>query len=107
MASMPRFSVNEFITKKDRYITKKVLLMGIVKEGSIVLKGDTASFILSKNNQELSVYYDGQDGIPDTFKEGIQALLEGKINNKGQLFLANKITTKCASKYNKDHLNDS
>ena len=46
----------------------------------------------------LKVVYSGIDPLPDTFKDGAQALADGKLGPDG-VFQASKIQAKCASKY--------
>ncbi len=70
---------------------------GHVVPGSVVKSEDGLSikFVIEEQGQQLPVSYHGI--VPDTFKEDIDVLLEGKYAN-GQ-FAANQIFTKCASKY--------
>ena len=42
--------------------------------------------------------YTGSDPLPDTFRDGAQALADGKLDKDG-VFRAAKIQAKCASKY--------
>ena len=42
--------------------------------------------------------YSGLDPLPDTFRDGAQALAEGKMDRDGT-FHATNIQAKCASKY--------
>ena len=100
--SLPRFSVTAFKQKKAEYTGRKVIVMGFIKEGSVKQKGDTANFLLANEGQAVPVFYNGQDGLPDTFEEGNRALVEGSWQTGAGLFVADKITTKCASKYNTD-----
>ena len=46
----------------------------------------------------MTVLYDGIEPLPDTFRDGAQAVAEGKLDRDG-VFLASKIQAKCASKY--------
>ena len=46
----------------------------------------------------LKVAYTGSEPLPDTFKDGAQALADGKLD-RDQVFHAAKIQAKCASKY--------
>ena len=42
--------------------------------------------------------YVGTDPLPDTFKDGAQCLVEGKVQPDGR-FVAETVQAKCASKY--------
>ena len=55
-------------------------------------------FVLVQEDQRLRVAYLGADPLPDTFRDGAQALADGKLGRDG-VFQANKIQAKCASKY--------
>lgn len=70
---------------------------GHVVPGSVIKSDDGLSirFTIEEQGQQMPVSYHGI--VPDTFKEDIDVLLEGKYVN-GQ-FAANQIFTKCASKY--------
>ena len=60
--------------------------------------GSRVEFVLVQENTKLKVAYTGTDPLPDTFKDGAQALADGKLGKDG-VFQANKIQAKCASKY--------
>ena len=46
----------------------------------------------------MKVAYTGTDPLPDTFRDGAQALADGRMGRDG-VFHASKIQAKCASKY--------
>ena len=46
----------------------------------------------------MTVAYAGTDPLPDTFRDGAQALADGRLDPDG-VFRAGKIQAKCASKY--------
>jgi cytochrome c-type biogenesis protein CcmE len=71
---------------------------GDVEKGSIVRNGSEVRFVLTQNELKLPVVYTGTDPLPDTFRDGSQALADGKMRPDG-VFQANKIQAKCASKY--------
>lgn len=102
-------AVSGFQQSKTYYVTVSELLSaktarnhirvgGTVAAGSIARHGDTLSFRLSQNAQSLSVVYVGTETLPDTFKDGAQAIVEGSYAPSG-IFQANHIQAKCASKY--------
>jgi cytochrome c-type biogenesis protein CcmE len=53
---------------------------------------------LIQNDLTLNVVYTGADPLPDTFKDGSQAVADGKLASDG-VFHATKVQAKCASKY--------
>jgi cytochrome c-type biogenesis protein CcmE len=77
---------------------KRLRVGGDVETGSIQRVGHETCFILRQDKQTLKVAYSGSDPLPDTFRDGAQALAEGKLGTDGT-FHANKIQAKCASKY--------
>src|SRR5271154_1769116 len=55
-------------------------------------------FVLEEQGKQLTVNYVGRDPLPDTFKDGAQALVEGQVMPDGK-FTADQVQAKCASKY--------
>ncbi len=79
-------------------LEKRLRLGGDVVANSIVREGKDVRFKLIWEGAEMNVVYNGTDPLPDTFKDGSQALADGKLGADG-VFQANKIQAKCASKY--------
>jgi cytochrome c-type biogenesis protein CcmE len=77
---------------------KQLRVGGDVESGSIQRVGTQVQFVLMQQNQKLKVAYTGTDPLPDTFRDGAQALADGKLGKDG-VFRAAKIQAKCASKY--------
>jgi len=71
---------------------------GDVEQGSIVRNGGEVRFVLKQDALRLPVVYNGSEPLPDTFRDGSQALADGKMMANGT-FQATKIQAKCASKY--------
>ena len=82
----------------DQAYTKRLRVGGDVSAGSIVRKGGVVEFTLVQEKRTLKVAYSGSDPLPDTFRDGAQALADGKMGHDG-VFYANKVQAKCASKY--------
>ena len=81
-------------------------LFGTVKgEGiSRLNPGPGVSFLLEdKDNasQVLRVVFQG--AVPDTFKEGAEVIIEGKLLGDENTFKAESLMTKCPSKYQKEN----
>lgn len=79
-------------------IDKRLRVGGDVKENSIIREGGQVRFTLVQNDHHLQVIYTGADPLPDTFKDGSQAVADGKLGADG-IFRATKVQAKCASKY--------
>jgi len=82
----------------DQAYAKRLRVAGDISTGSIMRKGNVVEFTLVQEKLNLKVAYDGMDPLPDTFRDGAQALADGKMGRDG-VFHANKVQAKCASKY--------
>jgi len=91
-------TISELGQLGDQAYTKRLRVGGDVGAGSIVRKGNIVEFMLVQEKRNLKVFYDGTDPLPDTFRDGAQALADGRMGRDG-IFHANKIQAKCASKY--------
>jgi cytochrome c-type biogenesis protein CcmE len=91
-------TVKELNSMSGKSKTSKIRVGGDVAGGSITRKADIVEFTLQQENATLRVSYDGKDPLPDTFKDGAQALADGRLGPDG-VFHANKIQAKCSSKY--------
>jgi cytochrome c-type biogenesis protein CcmE len=78
--------------------TKRVRVGGDVEGHSIVRGAGVVRFNLVQDKITLPVVYEGRDPLPDTFKDGAQALAGGRLDSAG-VFHAQEIQAKCASKY--------
>ena len=93
------FKTLEEIEKMDNAAkSRKLRIGGFIEAGSIKRNGQEVSFVLTQNERKLNVIYTGSDALPDTFKDGAEALADGKLSPDGVLH-ANKLSAKCASKY--------
>jgi cytochrome c-type biogenesis protein CcmE len=91
-------TVSEIQKSPDEARAEKVRVAGDVAQGSIHRKAGEVDFVLIQDKQTLRVAYTGEDPLPDTFRDGAQALAEGKLGADG-VFQAKQIQAKCASKY--------
>lgn len=102
-------AISGFQQSKTYYVTvnelthagksrERVRVGGIVAAGSITRRGGQVSFLLSQDRNSIPVVYVGSDTLPDTFKDGAEAIVEGSYTT-GADFRAEKIQAKCASKY--------
>ncbi|WP_457571609.1 cytochrome c maturation protein CcmE [Desulfovulcanus sp.] len=57
--------------------------------------------LVDKDDQSKSIKVKYLGAVPDTFKPGVEVIVEGKMAPDGQLFLAKTLMTKCPSKYKK------
>jgi cytochrome c-type biogenesis protein CcmE len=77
---------------------RHVRVGGDVQSNSIIHEAGMVKFNLMQDKQILRVAYEGRDPLPDTFRDGAQALADGRLGSDG-VFHATEIQAKCASKY--------
>ena len=95
-------TVDEYSTMKENLDGKTLRLAGDVVAGSINRSKPQMEFVISSRDHNIKVRYTGTDIIPDTFKDGSKALVEGKPGPDG-IFQASHIEAKCASKYESEY----
>jgi cytochrome c-type biogenesis protein CcmE len=95
-------TISELTQMNDQGKEKRIRVGGDIAPHSIVRNGREVEFMLAQvegpKQLHLKVVYSGIDPLPDTFKDGAQALADGKLGPDG-VFHATKIQAKCASKY--------
>jgi len=91
-------TISELNAMGNRAKGERLRVGGDVVPGSIVRTGSEVRFTLKQDARRLNVIYRGIDPLPDTFKDGAQALADGRLASDGS-FEANRIQAKCASKY--------
>jgi cytochrome c-type biogenesis protein CcmE len=87
-----------FTQSKTSALHQRMRVSGNVRTGTIERLGDRVNFVLTEQGKDLPVSYVGRDPLPDTFKDGAQALVEGKMLPDNR-FEAEQVQAKCASKY--------
>jgi cytochrome c-type biogenesis protein CcmE len=102
-------AVSGFQQSKTYYVTVKELTSGksahqhvrvggIIVPGSIHRSGQILTFRISQEDESIPVTYIGKDTLPDDFKGGANAIIEGNYLADGT-FNAQQVQAKCASKY--------
>jgi len=92
----------EFRAMQKELEGKTVKIAGEVLAGSIDRSKSQIEFTIGEGTVSLRVRYVGKAVIPDTFKEGSKALVEGTLGQDG-VFIARHIEAKCASKYEAEY----
>jgi cytochrome c-type biogenesis protein CcmE len=95
-------TVDEYSSMKADRDGKVLKLAGEVVQGSIDRSKPQMEFQISSQDSRILVRYVGKDIVPDTFKDGTKALVEGKADADG-VFQASHIEAKCASKYEAEY----
>jgi cytochrome c-type biogenesis protein CcmE len=91
-------TISELSTLPAPGLHQRMRVSGNVRPGSIEHRDGRIDFVLEEQGKALAVRYIGADPLPDTFKDGAQALVEGRLQPEGG-FLAEQVQAKCASKY--------
>ncbi len=91
-------TISELPTLSGSSLHQRLRVGGDVKTGSIQHYSGRTDFVLVEDGKGLTVSYVGTDPLPDTFKDGAQCLVEGKVQPDGR-FVAETVQAKCASKY--------
>lgn len=91
-------TISELPTLQAAALHQRMRVSGNVRAGSIAHRDGAVDFVLEEQSKTLPVRYVGRDPLPDTFKDGAQALVEGNLTGDGS-FQAEQVQAKCASKY--------
>src|SRR5580698_1553043 len=91
-------SISEMDQMGGNAYGKRLRVGGDVAAGSIRRIGKETQFVLIQDKLKLTVAYTGSEPLPDTFRDGAQALADGKLDHDG-VFRAAQVQAKCASKY--------
>jgi cytochrome c-type biogenesis protein CcmE len=91
-------TIAELDTLNGSAARQRIRVAGDVRPGSIEHLTGRVDFVIVEQTHELKVSYVGRDPLPDTFKDGSQALVEGHRMPDGR-FVAETVQAKCASKY--------
>lgn len=91
-------TVSELSSLQGPALHQRMRVSGNVRAGSITHPDGRTDFVLEEQGKSVAVSYTGRDPLPDTFKDGAQALVEGRLMPDGH-FSAVQVQAKCASKY--------
>jgi len=84
----------------------KARLFGTVAENGLTRPEDAlgVSFtLIDKDQANKTIRVDFRGVVPDTFKPGVEVIVEGGVNPASGAFAANTLMTKCPSKYQKEN----
>ena len=98
-------NVSEALAAKPEQLSK-ARLFGTVGEDGIDRPADAlgVSFtLLDKDQAAKTIRVDFKGVVPDTFKPGVEVIVEGGVNPASGAFAANTLMTKCPSKYQKEN----
>lgn len=91
-------TISEVSAMHGSALEQRMRVSGNVRDGSIQHVDGRVDFVLEEEGKTMPVSYAGTDPLPDTFKGGAEALVEGHLAPNGH-FEAEQVQAKCASKY--------
>lgn len=91
--------VDEVMADPHQWDDKSLQLHGFVVPGSILTRKDSLEyrFRIQNNGMMVDALYTGV--IPDTFKDGAEVVLKGRLTEHGFQVSKNGVMAKCPSKY--------
>jgi cytochrome c-type biogenesis protein CcmE len=91
-------TVDECLDGTARFAGRKVRVSGLVAPGSLRIADDriSATFVLRGKSSELQTFCRGP--LPDNLADDMAVVAEGTLDEAG-LLRAEKVLTRCASKY--------
>lgn len=92
--------VDKVVDEPARFMGRPIKVHGTVVEGSIVQKKGTTGdyrFVIQHEGRRMAVHF--TDIPPDTFQEGGEVILTGRLDAAGEVFESEEMSAKCPSKY--------
>jgi cytochrome c-type biogenesis protein CcmE len=92
--------VDKVVSAPAQFQGRTIKVHGYVVEGSIQKKRNSTGdyrFTIEYEGHRLNVHF--TNIVPDTFQEGGEVVLTGKLNEAGDLFESDEMSAKCPSKY--------
>ena len=90
-------TVDEFFHDVKKYDNLEIKMAGKVVPGSIVKAADGMNWNFEVQNEGAKIPVKYRGAMPDTFKEDAEVVVTGTY--KDQIFAANHVLAKCASRY--------
>ena len=90
-------TVDEVMVSPEQYYGKHMQLHGFVVDKSIEQRPGSKEYRFKIRNGDHAVSATYAGLLPDTFKDGAELVLTGRLTDKG--FHADSMTAKCPSKY--------
>ncbi len=94
--------VDKVVEQPDGFQDRDIKVHGNVVEGTLFQDEDDGEyhFVIEFKNKRLKVVYD--DLLPDTFMEGGEVVLTGRLSDDGATLRSSEMTAKCPSKYEEE-----
>ena len=91
--------VDEVMPSASKWYNKTLQLHGFVVADSIQRRPNTLDYRFKVKNGESEVLANYTGVVPDTFKDGAEVVLKGRLSEAGFQVEPNGVTAKCPSKY--------
>ena len=91
--------VDEVMASPQQWYGKKLQLHGHVVDGSVMRRRDTLDYRFKIENNGYSVDATYTGVVPDTFKDGSEVVVKGRLDANGFSVEPNGVMAKCPSKY--------
>lgn len=94
--------VDKVVEAPEDFEGREFKVHGNVVEGSVFQDQDDGEyhFVIEFKGKRLEVVYD--DLLPDTFAEGGEVVLTGRLERDGSRLRSSEMTAKCPSKYEEE-----
>jgi cytochrome c-type biogenesis protein CcmE len=93
--------VDKVVEAPEDFVDREFKVHGNVVEGTLRQADDDAyHFVVEFKGKRLKVIYD--DLLPDTFVEGGEVVLTGKLDPDEMVLRSSEMTAKCPSKYEEE-----
>lgn len=105
-SSGTELTLEEFIKEPLKYEDRYVMTQGNLIEDTIKWDADKIDLRFDIKDEKGNVLHVQHTGVkPDNFTEGVIVIIEGFVNKDGS-FTAEKVQTKCPSKYEGEDAGD-
>lgn len=91
--------VDEVMPQAADWYGKSLQLHGFVEDGSIMKRPNTLDYQFKVKNGDSIVLASYTGVVPDTFKDGAEVVLKGRLHPSGFEVEPNGVMAKCPSKY--------
>lgn len=81
---------------------KQARLFGKVDASGLEMKASSLGVrfrLQDKDNAAETLWVEYEGAVPDTFKPGVEVIVEGSMDSLRSVFMASTLLTKCPSKY--------
>jgi cytochrome c-type biogenesis protein CcmE len=91
--------VDEVMPAASQWYDKPLQLHGFIVEESIMKRPNTLDYRFKVKHGDAVVLANYSGVVPDTFKDGAEVILKGRLDSAGFNVVPNGVVAKCPSKY--------